>query len=401
MSITVDFVLFFLLIVFPGLLFKRFYFWGEFSKEFTVKGTVYKSIIYSIIPGILIQIIASLIYLKSHDESLRLDDIICLYKEVTNPGNFAFSEFSEYFIEDGISRFLLHQLIVLILSIFLGLLAFFLVRKLKLDVKFKVLRFKNQWYYIFSGEIRFFKKFVNAHNWLTEINGKANKYKFYPPYVDILLDNNGKSELYSGYVVDYDLDYENINDLDQIYLMGPNRWRLIKSGYEKAELKNKGFLIRGEKVKVPIPGDVFVLDAKKILNMNLTYIPYEYKQEKEVGLQRLYQIGIGIGILTGIFFFVILIYKAFSVNDDLFLRLLNLSESLSFWSTSLLVLSITQLISLAMPSIVELSRVVDNTKENLPQDIKEDILIRKYEGMDILWKFLMFLFFFIIFLIAL
>lgn len=64
MSITIGFIALFISIVIPGLLFFRFYYYGEFSKQFTTKDQISKIFFFSIIPGIIIQIHSLLIYFK-------------------------------------------------------------------------------------------------------------------------------------------------------------------------------------------------------------------------------------------------------------------------------------------------------------------------------------------------
>ncbi|THF48460.1 hypothetical protein E6C50_14345 [Flavobacterium supellecticarium] len=62
MNLTLGFIAFFIAIVIPGILFRRFFFYGEFSKQFNTKDPVLHSIFFSIIPGIVIQLVCFTIY---------------------------------------------------------------------------------------------------------------------------------------------------------------------------------------------------------------------------------------------------------------------------------------------------------------------------------------------------
>jgi hypothetical protein len=109
MSFTIDFLLLIILVVIPGLLFKRFYFQGEFSKQFSTKDSVYKSVFYSIIPGVLIQLIGYLIYVGVRKHDFTNNDLICVFKELFGSSD-NYSNITNEFVEKGISNFILHDL---------------------------------------------------------------------------------------------------------------------------------------------------------------------------------------------------------------------------------------------------------------------------------------------------
>lgn len=306
MGITFQFILLFVLIIIPGLLFKRLYFFGEFSKQFNTKDTVYKAIFYSIIPGIIIQISIYWIYVRGFSPDFSHDDVVCIFKELFS-NDFGYSDPTISFMNGGVSSFIIYCVCVNAAAAIFGFLGSRLVRFFRLDISSKFLRFKNQWYYIFSGEIRSFKKFNKLHTIGTALAlniKKDNKYKYYPPYADILVNQNGKTELYTGYVVDYDLSYENISHLDKIYLIGAHRYRPLKSVEYDNNLK-----IFGNKVKKAIEGDIFILKAEQILNMNLTFIPHleegKGNKVKESGYPIIYRAGM---ILTGLWFVYVVFY---------------------------------------------------------------------------------------------
>jgi hypothetical protein len=261
----------FVLVVIPGFLFKRFYYFSEFSKEFSTKETVYKSIFYSIIPGVLIQLFCLLVYTTIRDSGITNSMSLTILSELfDNPKNHSYV--TTQFLENDIYLFLYHQVIVFVMAIFIGWGFARLIRGFKLDVKYKLFRYKNQWYYIFSGEIRSFRKFKKLPKGISidyQLNND-NEFQYCPPRADILVEEGGNSKLYTGYVVDYDLSHEDIGLLDRIYLVRAKRYKLSDDPSNKSRVETK------------IPGDVFILDGKNINNINLTYIPQELIKQEEI-----------------------------------------------------------------------------------------------------------------------
>jgi hypothetical protein len=65
------------------------------------------------------------------------------------------------------------------------------VRRIKLDRKVKLFRFRNYWYYVFSGEILDFPY----------IKGKASNISF--AYIDIMVNVNNQTIIYTGLYYDH------------------------------------------------------------------------------------------------------------------------------------------------------------------------------------------------------
>src|SRR5690554_8222203 len=76
MAIALDFFLLFLLFIIPGLVCKRLYFFGEFSKQFSLKDNAYTILFFSFIPGIFFQVLGYLVYWLVHDPTFELYDLI-------------------------------------------------------------------------------------------------------------------------------------------------------------------------------------------------------------------------------------------------------------------------------------------------------------------------------------
>lgn len=150
------------------------------------------------------------------------------------------------------------------------------IRKLRLDHKFKVFRFKNQWAYIFTGEILNFPKFRN------EKESKANlKYLF--PYVDVLVQKNERETLlFSGYIKDYELDCTNIQVLDKIYLTRAKRYS------------------EGNKKPKPVPRDILIIPGRELKNINVQYVYSDKHKKKSLKRRKVFFTFLNIFLLIGI-----------------------------------------------------------------------------------------------------
>lgn len=274
MNLTIGFIAFFISIVIPGIIFRRFYFYGEFSKQFNAKDPVLHSIYFSIIPGIVLQLLCVLLFnLLVGFESSYLD-VFTIFKDITSDNNKETQELTKNFIDDDIITFFLYTLFVVLISSFLGWSTSRLIRLFKWDKKYKLFRFKNQWYYIFSGELLNLKKFKEAHKEIIGNNNKSQDQDVLMTFADILVsvsESNDRKELYTGYVVDYDLRSDDASQLDRVYLIDTYRYKKIEnqSNNNKEDIKKP--LVSRNRLKVP--GDVFVLKANRIVNINLTYVP--------------------------------------------------------------------------------------------------------------------------------
>lgn len=360
MSLTLGFIAFFVSIIIPGIIFRRFYFYGEFSKQFNTKDPVLHSIFFSIVPGIVIQILSFIIYSLSLDFDSSLLDVYVIFRDITSDGSNGTDKLTEDFINNNLITFLLYSLGVFTFSAFLGWSSSRLIRKRQWDKKYKLFRFKNQWYYIFSGEVLNLRKFEEAHNFSFKRN-KSSQQDIFITYADILVsvsEQNDRKELYTGYVVDYDLKSDDITQLDKIYLIDTHRYKkkekiLDDSGLEIKDKKSKEKKPTKSRNRLRVPGDIFVLNAKNIVNLNLTYIPSIHKkvekEKKEAATkQKRYSRiqGVYIVILVCIIF-AHFFYKPLKLDQTLFANYL---EETGFWGKLLIILLFNQLISFFIPT---------------------------------------------------
>ncbi len=306
MNITLNFLLLFILVVIPGLIFKRFYYLGEFSKQFSTKDPVYRSVLYAIIPGIIIQLIVFTGYTlcwNTNFDNYLIHEIYFNFGENVEIQ----SEYTKEFIKTDIFYFILYQGINWLFALFFAVFSFNFIRIFRLDSIFKVLRFKNQWYYIFSGEIRQWQKFKNRSG--TSIAYNSGLSKYYLTYADIVVGSQTGTELYSGFVIDYDLNPDNIDELSKVYLFDAHRYRETR-----LDDKDKGFKTSGSKTKVPIHGEFFVLKSNDFKSINVSYPPdiVKQKEQKERKIQRR-KIKTLLALLTGFIISISVLYLVIEI----------------------------------------------------------------------------------------
>ncbi|MCT3963069.1 hypothetical protein HZQ08_10225 [Elizabethkingia anophelis] len=156
-----------------------------------------------------------------------------------------------------------------ILPVLLGRLAFTIVRKLKLDLKFSPLSFSNHWHYFFKGEIVHKTDNTAVDKSIVDFRSKKNNLSI----VDILTLEGDKKYIYKGILLDYNLKDQN-EDLDSIILYQPRKKNYDKDVDEAGNsCKTRSF----EK----IPGNFILIPYSSILNINIVIKPFDV-EEKDI-----------------------------------------------------------------------------------------------------------------------
>lgn len=316
MDLSIGFVFILIFILFPGLLYRRLYFYGEFSKEFYAGHNLISILAHSSIPGIVIALISYYLY-NSTFTNINISGIIDWLKDLNNP-NFKLSDKKNVNIDNTIKNDILPFLsFQYILSFSTGALTGRLVRLTKLDTISKLFRFKNFWFYIFRGQAIGFKNYKH-------LKQKNKKHLF--TKADILIDTNNSTSLYSGIVVDYEISDSDSRTLIKVILQKAERYKIIDD----------------KRVKVEIPGTLLVVDCKSMININLTYI---YEDTKDLLNSKVpNNIEVSLGLLM-IFLIPFFIFKSDSLNFELY----NFYFELSFFKKIIVYLFIIQLITLFNP----------------------------------------------------
>jgi hypothetical protein len=275
-SLTIDFIVLCVFLIIPGVIFKRFYFYNEFSKQFSIREPLYNTLFYAIIPGIVVQIIGYLLYSFVHGTINYFYCIECVKeifsKDPVNEGHIINIH------KQNIHRLFFHLFDVCVLALVLGIFLSRTVRYLNLDKKTRILRFQNNWFYLFNGEILEFKKF-KPHFKNVILNKQPGQQQVLT-LVDVAIEAPAGFEFYSGFLVDYALKDSDPTELDKLYLKGASRYLMVdKNDSSITDFSN--IHLRGKKVN--IPGHIFVLETDKLLNLNVSYVTREniIKIEKE------------------------------------------------------------------------------------------------------------------------
>lgn len=242
-----------LIILYPGFLFRRFYYTEEFSKEY-FKQSVADHIFSSILPGFFIHFLGYLLFIKGRNEidvftigtllsgTSDADKVTRAFKAVYQNSGHIISYFT------GVSA----------LGMITGFMSKLIVRNFKLDRKIKLFRFQNEWHYIFSGEILDFPK----------VSGKADDIDC--SYVDALVKTDEGTVIYSGLLTDYILTKE--GGIDRIYLTSVKR-RFLKddliNGLEsQTQQKQEN---TDDKRYYYLPGQFFIIPYNMVINLHITY----------------------------------------------------------------------------------------------------------------------------------
>jgi hypothetical protein len=127
------------------------------------------------------------------------------------------------------------------------------VRKTKLDHRTQVFRFKNEWYYLLSGEVLLFAERSDRR----EVGGV---------FLSAVVEQGRETYLYRGIVVDWSFDAN--GNLENVRLKLAHRRKL---GDDRTVPAKAGEYIGPDDRYYEIRGDVFVLRYSEIKTINLDY----------------------------------------------------------------------------------------------------------------------------------
>lgn len=246
LNIALNTIVYILIFIFPGLLFRKFLFIRAHSKQFN-QGNLFERFLWTLFTSISILMFSGLIFLVSRKylEIPILDSIS--YKTI----NYLFVTISnnhlpdESKIKSTYKDFIYLLSAIYLFSSILGIICHYLFNS---DIIKKVgfFKFNNYWQDLIKGAYK------------VSINDDAI-YSY--TLADILTETNEGNKLYTGIVNDYFLN-PNTGELEVIILRDVKRYKKIKSkrtGLERTILVN-------------IPGDNFCIEKNRILNMNFSYI---------------------------------------------------------------------------------------------------------------------------------
>ena len=233
---TVSSIIIIVWLIFPGVVFKRFYYQGQFTKQFGA-GLFADRLITSLFWGIFVQIVTFVIYSRFLNFTFTgiEKQVHDFYKEL--------SENKLPLITYKTLYYILGYLMFLVVgAAILGTIIHKTIRFFRIDIYIPVFRFANHWHYYFTGEILKTKEFkaLKTGKWDTTI-------------VDVVIDDGSEDpKMIKGYLSQYTISHKT-GDLESIYLTNTQR-------YSKTQQKF-----------INVPGDCFIVLYEKVVDMNITY----------------------------------------------------------------------------------------------------------------------------------
>lgn len=253
MEIAFHSLLIVVFIIFPGAVLRRFFYQGEFSKQYDSQSW-YHTVFLSAVLGVFVHALTSLLFYNAFipiEKNYFLDVINLFLNEDYDP---------EIIDDYGVKELKLvsyYSCLVIAVAIGLGVLGFWTIRAFGWDLS-PILRFNNHWHYYFSGEIIKTKDFENI----------KKEGKIIYTLADVLVKTGeSTSTLYTGILNQHTINKDN-GRLENIYLTNVSRF---KSGYG----------VDYQPFSKEIPGDIFIVPHDRIINLNLKYIvqkkpPFKY-----------------------------------------------------------------------------------------------------------------------------
>ncbi len=242
-----------LLMLVPGFLFRRLYYSGEFSKEYFKQNFtdyLFPSLIFSVLIHLICQGVLSVFQFKISLWPLFL--LIGSNGSASETGN-AFLQ-----IYQNIYHLLFYFTITALTGAILGQLGKYVVRKFKLDLKYQLFRYQNEWHYVFSGEILDFPN----------ITGQSDvRVEFL--YVDALVKTAEGEILYTGYLSHYVLSSS--SGIEQLYLSDVKR-RYLKN--DKKQQTDERYYY--------MPGNFLIIPYQQVINLNITYYRINQRPSEEL-----------------------------------------------------------------------------------------------------------------------
>ena len=230
----------------PGIIFRRFYYTEEFSKEY-FKQSYVDLFFSSFLPSAIIHLLGiTIVQIIGYE--VKVDTLAILLSGNDNPDSIT-RAFSSITAEGTLIT--IYFTILAIVSACLGYLSKVLVRTYKLDRRYKLFRFQNEWHYFFTGEILDFPRVL----------GKSENISI--RFVDVLVNTAEGSVIYIGILADYVLSKE--GGLDRIIIRDVKR-RFLK---DDGKQPNPYYYL---------PGEFLTIESSKIENIHITYYTVEIDQ---------------------------------------------------------------------------------------------------------------------------
>lgn len=258
-NLALNTIVYISLFLIPGLLFRKFYYRGEFTKQFSQGNlmertlwTIFFSIVMLFLSTFHVYVLILLFnYLKLNVlNTIDYTSVKSIFDKIKN-NNLPDSETIRKTYKD----FIILVTSIYFFSVAYALIIHYFITKFKIDVYNNIFRFKNYWHYYFNGKIN------------NRINYKEQKLLY--TIADVLVNDGKRLILYTGKVIDYYIDSSN-NKIDSIFLMDSKK-RIENCDNQISTNENSNF----------IKGNILHLQQPYIININLTYITLKKNLKKQ------------------------------------------------------------------------------------------------------------------------
>ena len=233
-------------ILFPGIIIKRSFFRGEFSKQFN-QGEFSDRIITTFFWGFICQILILYLFNIAVDTKINSNFITTFSQNLLteNPN----IEFVKKIDDNDLKNISIYFLFLLIIPFLLGFIAHKIIRITSIDTINSSFRFSNYWFYYYSGEVLKRPEFKH----LKSINNLGEN-GIEEVFCDILISLDGdKTALYSGKFSQYTI-CKSTNKLENIFLTNVERYSSSAKQFKR------------------IKSDIMLIPCERLINLNIRYI---------------------------------------------------------------------------------------------------------------------------------
>lgn len=242
-----------LVILLPGISFRKGYFSEEFSNQYTIRdffGLFVNTLFPSLIIYLLFLPIIYFIFGGYYYDFKTLLGVLSSNNDLVRSSIEQIDKFKYEIIS--------FQFIINLLSFFIGLKIRDLILKKSTDAKNKFFRYKNVWHYLLTGKFILFKR--------SQINLVQDEVKDIDiTYIDSIVLVGEQVLVYTGILVDYELSED--GNLDLIYIKDALRKPIDEEEYKE------------------INGHTLVLKYENIINLNLIFIQTEEDINGDISLR--------------------------------------------------------------------------------------------------------------------
>lgn len=230
-----------LVLLLPGISFRKGYFSEEFSNQYTIKD-FFQLFVNTFIPSIVLYFLA-LPFILTFGYEYNIETLISLIS--SNEEMFVKSVEK---VKELQTEIFIFQIVINLISFLIGYFLKNYFIKQSYDSKIEFFRYKNIWHYLLSARFIDFKR--------SQVSLNTNKVEDVDiTYIDALVSVGDKVFIYNGMLVDYQLASEGKLDI------------LIIKDVQRKQIDKRSFK--------DVDGHVVILKYENIINLNLTFIQAE------------------------------------------------------------------------------------------------------------------------------